>query len=58
MLTQRNLNTLWLLLLLHVSGRAFKFNLFSESSEAYTVSFKKVFTVLQVILENVVMLII
>lgn len=33
MLTHRNACTLWLLLLLHVAGSAFKFNLFSESSE-------------------------
>uniref|UniRef100_A0A3B4YJL6 Galectin 3 binding protein n=1 Tax=Seriola lalandi dorsalis TaxID=1841481 RepID=A0A3B4YJL6_SERLL len=34
MLTYRNVRTLWLLLLLNVSGNASKFNLFSESSQA------------------------
>uniref|UniRef100_A0A3B4UDF6 Galectin 3 binding protein, tandem duplicate 2 n=1 Tax=Seriola dumerili TaxID=41447 RepID=A0A3B4UDF6_SERDU len=34
MLTYRNVRTLWLLLLLNVSGNARKFNLFSESSQA------------------------
>lgn len=34
MLVHRNLLALWLLLLLHVSGSAARFNLFGESSKA------------------------